>query len=68
MSSKYRGRLRGLCGNFNGDRRDDFFGLDGSVHPDGQSFGDSNRVGGLRALQYRSDLISDSQVSLHWGS
>ncbi len=49
VSSKYRGRLHGLCGNFNGDKRDDFFGLDGSVYPDGQSFGDSNRVGGLRA-------------------
>ncbi len=49
VGPKYRGQLSGLCGNFNGDKHDDFYGLDGSMYPDGQSFGDSNRVGGLRA-------------------
>ncbi len=47
--SKFRSRLCGLCGNFNGDRTDDFYGRDGGFHPDGQSFGDTWRVGGDRA-------------------
>lgn len=44
VSPKYRGQLCGLCGNFNGDSSDDFSG-----QTDGQHFGDSWRVGGLRA-------------------
>ena len=47
---KYRGRLCGLCGDFNGDKNDDFFGKTPVTRfIDGQHFGDSWRVGGLRA-------------------
>lgn len=40
---KYRNSLCGLCGNFNGDKSDDIESISG------QQFGDSWRVGGLRA-------------------
>ena len=46
---KYRDNLCGLCGNFNGNRADDFFGRNGHHFETGQSFGDTWRVGGLRA-------------------
>jgi len=47
---KYSGNLCGLCGDFNGDKSDDFKGRNGGDPlPDGQSFGDTWRVGGLRA-------------------
>lgn len=47
---KYRNNLCGLCGNFNRDKNDDFYGKDGLTRfRDGQHFGDSWRVGGLRA-------------------
>ena len=46
---KFRNRLCGLCGNFNGDKRDDFYGRKGKNHLDGQHFGNSWRVGGYRA-------------------
>ena len=46
---KYRGQLCGLCGNFNGDKSDDFYGKQHTHFTDGQHFGDSWRVGGLRA-------------------
>lgn len=44
VNERYRGRLCGLCGNFNGDESDDLSG-----HVDGQSFGNTWRVGGFRA-------------------
>ena len=49
VEPKFHSRLCGLCGNFNGDKADDFFGRRGRMYRDGQSFGDNWRVGGLRA-------------------
>ena len=46
---KFRGRLSGLCGNFNGDENDDFQGKDKQTYHDVQHFGNSWRVGGFRA-------------------
>lgn len=50
VPAKFRDRMCGLCGNFNGDPADDFFGRTGHImFKDGQHFGDAWRVGGLRA-------------------
>lgn len=44
-----RGNMCGLCGNFNGDKRDDFIGRRGALLSNGQEFGNSWRVGGKKA-------------------
>jgi len=49
VPAKYRDRMCGLCGNFNGDKFDDFHGRRGNEYGTGQQFGDSWRVGGYRA-------------------
>ncbi len=47
---KYRNSLCGLCGNFNGDKEDDFYGRDGlTQYRQSQQFGDAWRVGGMKA-------------------
>jgi hypothetical protein len=47
------GQMCGLCGNFNGDRRDDLIGRHGNLVESGQEFGNSWRVGGKRACSVR---------------
>ena len=37
----YEGHLEGLCGNWNGDRSDDFTGADGEIHTNVVDFGQS---------------------------
>lgn len=49
VPAKLRNRMCGLCGNFNGDKADDFLGRFGAVHKEGRRFGESWRVGGLGA-------------------
>eukprot|EP00095_Tigriopus_kingsejongensis_P012565 maker-scaffold257_size234952-snap-gene-1.18 protein:Tk12565 transcript:maker-scaffold257_size234952-snap-gene-1.18-mRNA-1 annotation:"bmp-binding endothelial regulator protein" len=46
---QYQNKLCGLCGNFNGNSSDDFHGRRGQKYTEGQRFGDSWRVGGLKA-------------------
>ncbi len=46
---KFTDRMCGLCGNFDGDASNDFYGRHGERHLSGQTFGDDWRVGGLRA-------------------
>ncbi|XP_013186647.2 BMP-binding endothelial regulator protein [Amyelois transitella] len=49
VSSVYRGKLCGLCGNFNSLARDDMRGRDGRLLNDTWRFGTSWRVGGKHA-------------------
>jgi len=46
---KMKGNMCGLCGNFNGNKRDDLIGRHGALLLSGQEFGNSWRVGGRRA-------------------
>lgn len=49
VPSKFSNRMCGLCGNFNNDRFDDFYGRDGHYYHQDQDFGNTWRVGGYRA-------------------
>ena len=66
---KFRGRLSGLCGNFNGDKIDDFRGKDDKSYTAVQDFGDAWRVGGLRAcsiLPKDMPLSHEPQCKQSW--
>lgn len=53
VSSVYKGKLCGLCGNFNSKARDDMKTRDGRLLSDTWRFGSSWRVGGTRACTRR---------------
>lgn len=55
VSSAYKGKLCGLCGNFNSVARDDMKSRDGKLMNDPWKFGMSWRVGGTRACTRRQE-------------
>ncbi|XP_045785735.1 BMP-binding endothelial regulator protein [Maniola jurtina] len=55
VSSSYKGKLCGLCGNFNSVARDDMRTRDGRLLNDTWRFGSSWRVGGHRACTRRQE-------------
>ncbi|XP_049866631.1 BMP-binding endothelial regulator protein-like [Pectinophora gossypiella] len=55
VSSVYKGKLCGLCGNFNSVARDDMKSRDGRQLNDPWRFGSSWRVGGKRACTRRQE-------------
>ena len=68
---KFRNRMCGLCGNYDGDKANDFYGRDGTglVHGGGQAFGDDWRVGGLRAcsvLPRDMPTVSERHCTQTW--
>ena len=68
---KFRGRLSGLCGNFNGDQIDDFRGKADKAYTDVQHFGNSWRVGGFRAcsiLPKDMPISHEPQCKQSWSS
>ncbi|XP_055934148.1 uncharacterized protein LOC129963675 [Argiope bruennichi] len=45
VSSKYKGELCGLCGDFNGETSKEFLGVDGCLYTDGGDFAKSSTLG-----------------------
>lgn len=67
VSSAYKGKLCGLCGNFNSVARDDMKTRDGRMMVDTWRFGSSWRVGGTKACtrrQRRPNLSTPYRRSL----
>lgn len=64
VSSVYKGKLCGLCGNFNSVARDDMKRRDGRYANEPWKFGSSWRVGGARACT-RKERRPNPNVSLH---
>lgn len=61
----YTGALAGLCGNFNGNLDDEFYGPDGVLFNSEQEFGDSWRNGSLSAFCIGSD-VQTGETSSHF--
>ncbi|XP_063377954.1 BMP-binding endothelial regulator protein [Cydia fagiglandana] len=61
VSSVYKGKLCGLCGNFNSIAKDDMRSRDGRMMSDAWEFGSSWRVGGRRACSRRRERPGRSQ-------
>eukprot|EP00096_Caligus_rogercresseyi_P014014 TRINITY_DN6566_c0_g1_i1.p1 TRINITY_DN6566_c0_g1~~TRINITY_DN6566_c0_g1_i1.p1 ORF type:complete len:413 (-),score=116.73 TRINITY_DN6566_c0_g1_i1:591-1829(-) len=73
LPPKYRNRVCGLCGNFNGDNRDDLFGSfgKGKKITKNAQFGESWRVGGLKSCSHApsKDMKSvEPSCSQNWES
>lgn len=56
VPSRYRRKLCGLCGNFNGLGTDDMRGKDGRLYFNGEEFGHSWRVGSRGACHIRPEV------------
>lgn len=63
VSSAYKGKLCGLCGNFNSVARDDMRTRDGRMMIDTWRFGSSWRVGGTKACTRRQRRPNTSTPS-----
>uniref|UniRef100_A0A2C9K418 VWFD domain-containing protein n=1 Tax=Biomphalaria glabrata TaxID=6526 RepID=A0A2C9K418_BIOGL len=57
VSTKYKQRMCGLCGNYNGIKTDDLLGKDGTMYMSGQQFGHTWRVGSKSACHIESDKL-----------
>lgn len=60
MPGSYRGRMCGLCGNFNGFAQDDLQGPEGLLLPTEAAFGNSWQVSGTGAGWLREAQLSGS--------
>lgn len=49
VASRYRTKMTGLCGNYNGNSEDDMLGRDQRMYKDSEQFGDTWRVGSKAA-------------------
>jgi hypothetical protein len=61
----YKGRLCGLCGNFNLAQRDDFTTRRGRLVMDPDKFGTSWRVGGKKACAHPEKLLQCQHQPSH---
>ncbi|KAH8284959.1 hypothetical protein KR054_003066, partial [Drosophila jambulina] len=60
VPAKFKKRLCGLCGNFNGSARDDLTGKDGRNHADEEvwHFANSWRVGGPKSCSRKREILA----------
>lgn len=56
VAARFKGRLCGLCGNYNGLQSDDLTGRDGKVYLGGEEFGATWRTGGRSSCMSKPDL------------
>lgn len=56
VPSRYKYKMGGLCGNYNGVSADDMKGRDGHVYLDGDDFGNTWRVGSKAACTIRENV------------
>ncbi|XP_047672157.1 alpha-tectorin-like isoform X20 [Tachysurus fulvidraco] len=61
----YTGALTGLCGNFNGNVEDEFYGPGGVLLNSSQEFGDSWRTGSLSAFCVDSNVQPEENFTDH---
>ncbi|KAH3751568.1 BMP-binding endothelial regulator protein-like [Dreissena polymorpha] len=60
ISSRYKRKMCGLCGNFNGLEFDDFIGKDGRQYLTGEEFGDTWRYGTRSACVIKPEVPTES--------
>lgn len=53
VTTKYKHRLCGLCGNYNGIKSDDLISSDGTIYMSGNEYGHSWRIGSTRSCKMR---------------
>ncbi|GFO05490.1 Bmp-binding endothelial regulator protein-like, partial [Plakobranchus ocellatus] len=58
VTTKFKFKVCGLCGNYNGVKEDDLQGLDGTLYATGQEMGHTWRIGGTRACKSRPRLVN----------
>lgn len=68
MPGSYRGRICGLCGNFNGFAQDDLQGPEGLLLPTEAAFGNSWQVSGTGVWDAPMVLEPRMLRGLGWGA
>ncbi|OWF51557.1 BMP-binding endothelial regulator protein-like [Mizuhopecten yessoensis] len=56
IPSRYKQKMRGLCGNYNGISTDDLMGKDDHMYLDGENFGNTWRVGSKAACTIEENV------------
>lgn len=62
VPTKYKHKLCGLCGNYNGMKSDDLIGRDGTVYANGHEFGQTWRTGSKKACKIRPHFVENKPL------
>ncbi|XP_072179240.1 uncharacterized protein [Diadema setosum] len=65
VTPEYKGRLSGLCGNFDGDQENDFTARNGAVEHSSDNFANSWKVSSGCPELYKEDLVHPCRVHSH---